>query len=42
MDMNNYVDRISSAKRGIWNMENLMFKFASRPDYYNRMSIFVS
>ena len=42
MDMNNYVDRISSAKKGIWNMTNLMFKFASRPDYYNRMSIFVS
>ena len=40
--MNNYVDRISSAKKGIWNMTNFMFKFASRPDYYNRMSIFVS
>ena len=42
MDMNTYVDRISTAKKGIWNMENLMFKFASRPDFYNRMSIFTA
>jgi hypothetical protein len=42
MDMNTYVDRISTAKRGIWNFENLLFKFATRPDYYNRMSIFTA
>ena len=42
MDMNTYIDRISSAKKGLWNFENMMFKFASRPDFYNRMSIFVS
>ena len=42
MDMNTYVSRISTAKKGIYNFENLMFKFASRPDFYNRMSIFVS
>lgn len=42
MDMNTYIDRISSAKKGIWNFENLMFKFASRPDFYNRMTIFIS
>lgn len=42
MDMNTYVDRISSAKKGIWNMSNFLFKFASRPDFYNRMTIFTS
>lgn len=42
MDMNTYVDRISSAKKGLWNFENMMFKFASRPDFYNRMTIFTS
>lgn len=42
MDMNVYTQRISNAKKGIWNMENLMFKFASRPDYYNRMTMFVA
>lgn len=42
MDMNTYAERLSKGKKGIWNMENLAFKFASRPDYYNRMSIFLS
>ena len=42
MDMNTYIDRISSAKKGFWNFENLLFKFASRPDFYNRMTIFTS
>lgn len=42
MDMNQYVDRISTAKKGIWNAENFLFKFASRPDFYNRMTIFIS
>lgn len=42
MDMNTYAERISKAKKGIWNFENFMYKFASRPDYYNRMSIFLS
>lgn len=42
MDMNTYIDRISSAKKGLWNFENLLFKFASRPDFYNRMTIFTS
>lgn len=42
MDMNTYIDRISSAKKGFWNFENWMFKFASRPDFYNRMTIFTS
>ena len=42
MDMNSYIDRISTAKKGVWNADNLMFKFASRPDYYNRMTIFLA
>lgn len=43
MDMNTYTDRISKAKKGLfYNFDNMMFKFSSRPDYYNRMSIFVS
>lgn len=42
MDMNTYIDRISSARKGFWNFENLLFKFASRPDFYNRMTIFTS
>lgn len=42
MDINTYTERVSSAKKGFWNYENFMFKFASRPDFYNRMSIFLS
>lgn len=42
MDMNTYIDRISSARKGVWNFENFMFKFASRPDFYNRMTIFTA
>lgn len=41
MDMNTYTDRIKSDRSGIFNFVNSwMFKFASRPDFYNRMSIF--
>lgn len=42
MDMNTYIDRISTGRKGFWNFDNFLFKFASRPDYYNRMSIFVA
>lgn len=42
MDMNVYNERISEAKSGIWNFVNFMYKFAVRPDYYNRMTIFVA
>lgn len=42
MDMNTYVNKISSGKRGLWNFDNLAYKFSSRPDYYNRMTIFVA
>lgn len=41
MDMNTYVDRIKSDTHGFWNFWNsLAFKFASRPDFYNRLTIF--
>ena len=42
MDINDYNNRISESKRGIWNFEQLMMKFSQRPDYYNRLVIFLS
>ena len=42
MDINDYNNRISESKRGMWNMESLMMKFSQRPDYYNRLVIFLS
>ena len=41
MGINEYADRIKSDKYGFlasWN--RWMFKFASRPDFYNRATIF--
>lgn len=40
MDMNSYVQKINSDNVGIWNFWNVGFRFASRPDYYNRMTLF--
>lgn len=42
MDINTYAERMRSDKHGIWNLNDLAFKFTSRPDYYNRMIIVVS
>lgn len=42
MDINKYIDAITGNRKGFYNFTGLMFKFASRPDYYNRMSIFLS
>lgn len=42
MDMNTYVDRIKSDQSGFFNITNFAYKFASRPDYYGRMSIIVA
>lgn len=42
MDMNQYAERLSKGKKGIFNFENFAMKFSSRPDYYNRLSIFTS
>lgn len=42
MDMNTYIERVQTDRHGFWNFDTLAFKFASRPDYYNRMSIIVA
>ena len=42
MDMNNYIKNIKSDKGGFFNMYDIAFKFTSRPDYYNRMTILVA
>ena len=40
MDMNSYVDKINSDNVGIFNFWSVGFRFSSRPDYYNRMTLF--
>lgn len=40
MDINVFQDRISSDNAGFFNFWSLGFRFSSRPDYYNRMTIF--
>ena len=40
MDMNTYIERLKSDHFGFFNFTNMAFKFASRPDFYNRMTIF--
>lgn len=40
MDMNTYVEKIHSDNVGMWNFWNIGFRFASRPDFYNRLTIF--
>lgn len=43
MDMNTYIDRIKSDNTGLFtHFWDTGFRFASRPDYYNRMTIFIS
>lgn len=42
MDMNSYVQKTRPNQFGFWNMDNIMFHFASRPDFYNRMTIFAA
>ena len=42
MDMNTYIDHIKSDHCGIFNINNFAYKFTSRPDYYNRMTILVA
>ena len=39
-DMRSYAENVKSDRFGIWNMSNFLFKFASRPDYYNRLTLF--
>lgn len=40
VDMNTIADKIKSDQSGIWNFWSLAFRFASRPDFYNRLTIF--
>lgn len=40
MDINVFQDRINTDNAGIYNFWSLGFRFVSRPDYYNRMTIF--
>jgi hypothetical protein len=43
MDMNTYIDRIKSDNTGLLtHFWDTGFRFSSRPDYYNRMTIFIS
>lgn len=42
MDMNLYAERMRTDSHNKYNFTNLAFKFASRPDYYNRMTIIVA
>lgn len=39
-DIKTYADNVKSDRFGIWNFSNFLFKFASRPDYYNRLTLF--
>lgn len=43
MDMNTYAQNLSSNRHGIFHfMDRYAFKMSSRPDFYNRMTIFLS
>ena len=42
MDLNTLASRIGSDNVGIWNFWEVGFRFASRPDFYNRLTIFAS
>lgn len=40
MDMNTYGSKILPNQFGMFNFNNLAFHFSSRPDFYNRMTVF--
>ena len=42
MDMNTYSDKIKSDRYGLFNFTNLAFHCSSRPDFFNRMMLFVT
>lgn len=43
MDMNTYAQNLSSNKHGVFHfMDRYAYKMSSRPDFYNRMTIFLS
>lgn len=42
MDMNQYAEKLKTDTHGIFNLNDFAFKFTSRPDYYNRMTIIIA
>lgn len=42
MDMNQYADKLRTDKHGLFHINELAFKFTSRPDFYNRMTIILA
>ena len=42
MDMNTYSEKLRTDRHGIYNLWNFAFKFTSRPDFYNRMTIIIA
>lgn len=42
MDMNQYAEKLRTDKHGIFNLNEIAYKFTSRPDFYNRMTIIVA
>jgi hypothetical protein len=42
MDMNIYAERLRTDQHNKYNFVNFAYKFASRPDYYNRMTIIIA
>lgn len=42
MDMNLYAERMRTDQYNKYNFTNFAFKFASRPDFYNRMTIIIA
>lgn len=42
MDMNQYADKLRNDRHGLYNLNELAYKFASRPDFYNRMTIIIA
>jgi hypothetical protein len=40
MDANTLADRMHQDTAGFYNLESLGFRFSSRPDYFNRLTIF--
>lgn len=42
MDMNTYADKLKSDKYGLFNFTNLAFHCSSRPDFFNRMALFIA
>lgn len=42
MDMNQYAEKLRTDKHGLFNLNELAYKFTSRPDFYNRMTIIIA